>query len=110
MMLLTIKIFRTWNRILFKLQIRILIQAGDHFIYIDDYYGLILLNTITYRVKMKTQSINLQQLICILDESKIIHTKRHNINMLIHTIKHPDYGIAAIMEEAIGGGTLIYEQ
>ena len=46
MMLLTIKIFRTWNRILFKLQIRILIQAGDHFIYIDDYYGLILLNTI----------------------------------------------------------------
>jgi hypothetical protein len=30
--------------------------------------------------------------------------------MLIHTIKHPDYGIAAIMEEAIGGGTLIYEQ
>ena len=59
---------------------------------------------------MRTQSINLQQLICILDESKIIHTKRHNINMLIHTIKHPDYGIAAIMEEAIGGGTLIYEQ
>jgi hypothetical protein len=59
---------------------------------------------------MKTQSIDLQQLICILDESKIIHTKRHNINTLIHTIQHPDFGIAAIMEEAIGGGTLIYEQ
>ena len=59
---------------------------------------------------MKTQSIDLQQLICILDESKIIHTKRHNINTLIHTIQHPDFGIAAIMEEAIGGGTLIYQQ
>jgi hypothetical protein len=30
--------------------------------------------------------------------------------MLIHTIQHPHFGIAAIMEEAIGGGTLIYEQ
>ena len=59
---------------------------------------------------MKTQSIDLQQLTCILDESKIIHTKRHNINMLIHTIQHPDFGVAAIMENAIGGGTLIYEQ
>ena len=59
---------------------------------------------------MKTQSIDLQQLICILDESKIIHTKRHNINTLIHTIEHPDFGIAAILEKAIGGGTLIYEQ
>jgi hypothetical protein len=59
---------------------------------------------------VKTQSIDLQQLIFILDESKIIHTKRHNINTLIHTIQHPDFGIAAIMEEAIGGGTLIYEQ
>jgi hypothetical protein len=59
---------------------------------------------------VKTQSIDLQQLIFILDESKIIHTKRNNINSLIHTIQHPDFGIAAIMEEAIGGGTLIYEQ
>jgi hypothetical protein len=59
---------------------------------------------------VKTQSIDLPQLICILDESKIIHTKRHDINTLIHTIQHPDFGIAAIMEEAIGGGTLIYEQ
>ncbi len=59
---------------------------------------------------MKTQLIDLQQLICILDESKIIHTKRHNIITLIHTIQHPDFGIAAIMEKAIGGGTLIYEQ
>ena len=59
---------------------------------------------------MKTQLIDLQQLICILDESKFIHTKRHNINTLIHTIEHPDFGIAAIMEKAIGGGTLIYEQ
>jgi len=59
---------------------------------------------------VKTQSIDLQLLICILDESKIIHTKRHNINTLIHTIEHPDFGIAAIMEKAIGGGTLIYEQ
>ena len=62
-----------------------------------------------YRINMKTQSIDLQQLTCILDESKIIHTKRHNINTLIHTIQHPDFGVAAIMEEAIGGGTLIYE-
>ena len=30
--------------------------------------------------------------------------------MLIHTIEHPDFGIASIMEEAIGGGILIYEQ
>ena len=59
---------------------------------------------------MKTQSIDLKQLIFILDESKLIHTKRHNINTLIHTIQHPDFGIAAIMEKAIGGGTLIYEQ
>jgi len=59
---------------------------------------------------VKTQLIDLQQLICILDESKIIHTKRHNINTLIHTIQHPDFGIAAIIEKAIGGGTLIYEQ
>ena len=59
---------------------------------------------------MKTQLIDLQQLIFILDESKIIHTKRHDINTLIHTIQHPDFGIAAIMEKAIGGGTLIYEQ
>ena len=59
---------------------------------------------------MKTQSIDLQQLIIILDESKLIHTKRHNINTLIHTIQHPDFGIAAIMEKAIGGGTLIYQQ
>ena len=59
---------------------------------------------------MKTKEIDLQQLICILDESRIIHTKRHNINMLIHTIQHPDFGVASIMEQAIGGGTLIYEQ
>ena len=59
---------------------------------------------------MKTQCLDLQQLVCILDESSIIHTKRHDINTLIHTIKHPDFGIAAIMEQAIGGGTLIYEQ
>jgi hypothetical protein len=91
------------------LNLRDSIQASNHF-FIDDYCGLIFLIPLTYRVKMKTLSIDLQQLICILDESKIIHTKRHNINMLIHTIKHPDYGIAAIMEEAIGGGTLIYEQ
>jgi hypothetical protein len=30
--------------------------------------------------------------------------------VLIHTIEHPDFGIASIMEEAIGGGILIYEQ
>jgi len=59
---------------------------------------------------VKTQSIDLQKLICILDESKIIHTKWHNINTLIHTIQHPDFDIAAIMEKAIGRGTLIYEQ
>ncbi|MEY3288059.1 MAG: hypothetical protein RLZZ419_301 [Pseudomonadota bacterium] len=59
---------------------------------------------------MKTQSIDLQRLICILDESRIIQTQRHDINTLIHTIQHPDFGIAAIMEEAIGGGTLIYER
>jgi hypothetical protein len=59
---------------------------------------------------MKIQSINLQQLTCILDGSKIIQTQRHDINTLIHTIQHPDFGIAAIMEEAIGGGTLIYEK
>jgi hypothetical protein len=61
-------------------------------------------------MKMKTEYIDLQQLTTILDESKIIHTKRHDINTLIHTIKHPDFGMAAIMEEAIGGGILIYEQ
>jgi hypothetical protein len=59
---------------------------------------------------MKIQSIDLQRLICILDESRIIQTQRHDINTLIHTIKHPDFGIAAIIEEAIGGGTLIYER
>ncbi len=59
---------------------------------------------------MKIQQLNDQQLDNILDESNIINTKRHNINILIHTIKHPDFGIACIMEEAIGGGVLIYEQ
>ena len=59
---------------------------------------------------MKIQQINDQQLDYILDESNIINTKRHNINVLIHTIEHPDFGIASIMEESIGGGILIYEQ
>ena len=59
---------------------------------------------------IKTQLISFQQLGCILDESKLIDTKRHNINVLIHTIEHPDFGIASIMEEAVGGGVLIYEQ
>jgi hypothetical protein len=59
---------------------------------------------------MKIQQIDEQQLDYILDESNIINTKRHNINVLIHSIEHPDFGIASIMEEAIGGGILIYEQ
>ena len=59
---------------------------------------------------MKIQQIDDQQLDYILDESNIINTKRHNINVLIHTIEHPDFCIASIMEEAIGGGILIYEQ
>ena len=59
---------------------------------------------------MKTEYIDLQQLTTILDESNILHTKRHDINTLIHTIKHPDFGIAAIKENAIGGGILFYEQ
>ena len=59
---------------------------------------------------MKTEYIDLQQLSTILDESNILHTKRHDINTLIHTIKHPDFGIAAIKENAIGGGILFYEQ
>ena len=59
---------------------------------------------------MKIQQIDDQQLDYILDESNIINTKRHNINVLIHTIEHPDFGIASIMEESIGGGILIYEQ
>ena len=59
---------------------------------------------------MKIQQIDDQQLDYILDESNIINTERHNINVLIHTIEHPDLGIASIMEESIGGGILIYEQ
>jgi hypothetical protein len=59
---------------------------------------------------MKIQQIDEQQLDYILDESNIINTERHNINVLIHTIEHPDFGIASIMEESIGGGILIYEQ
>ena len=59
---------------------------------------------------MKIQQIDDQQLDYILDESNIINTKRHNINVLIHTIEHPDFVIASIMEESIGGGILIYEQ
>jgi hypothetical protein len=59
---------------------------------------------------MKTEYIDLQQITTILDESNIIHTKRHDINTLIHTIKHPDFGIVAIKENAIGGGILIYGQ
>ncbi len=59
---------------------------------------------------MKIQQIDDQQLDYILDESNIINTERHNINVLIHTIEHPDFGIASIMEESIGGGILIYEQ
>ena len=59
---------------------------------------------------MKIKQIDDQQLDYILDESNIINTERHNINVLIHTIEHPDFGIASIMEESIGGGILIYEQ
>ena len=59
---------------------------------------------------MKIQQLDDQQLDYILDESNIINTERHNINVLIHTIEHPDFGIASIMEESIGGGILIYEQ
>lgn len=59
---------------------------------------------------MKIQLLNLQQLNCILDESNIINTQRHTIDVLIHTIEHSDFGIASIMEEAIGGGILIYEE
>ncbi|WP_262966669.1 hypothetical protein [Methylobacter psychrophilus] len=59
---------------------------------------------------MINQLIDLQQLICILDESEIIQTKRYDINTLIHLIQHADFGFAAIIEEAIGGGTLLYEQ
>ena len=42
---------------------------------------------------MKIQQIDDQQLDYILDESNIINTERHNINVLIHTIEHPDFGI-----------------
>lgn len=59
---------------------------------------------------MITQLIDLQQLTCILDESSIIQTKRYNINTLIHVIQHSYFGFATIIEEAIDGGTLIYEQ
>ncbi|UOA09389.1 hypothetical protein [Methylobacter sp. S3L5C] len=59
---------------------------------------------------MITQLIDLQQLICILDECNIIQTKRYDINTLIHIIQHSYFGFATIIEEAIGGGTLVYEQ
>ncbi len=59
---------------------------------------------------MKILQLNLQQLNCILDESNIINTQRHTIDVLIHTIEHPDFGIASIMEEAVGVGILIYGQ
>ena len=59
---------------------------------------------------MKIQQLNLQQLNCILDEANIINTKRHTIDVLIHTIKHSDFGIASIMENSVGGGVLIYGQ
>jgi hypothetical protein len=58
---------------------------------------------------MKIQLLNLQQLNCILDESNIIETQRHAIDVLIHTIEHSEFGVASIMEEAVGGGVLIYE-
>jgi len=57
-----------------------------------------------------TQLIDLQQLICILDECNIIQTKRYDINTLINIIQHSYFGFATIIEEAIGGGTLLYEK
>ncbi|MEI6335284.1 MAG: hypothetical protein WCS87_12035 [Methylococcaceae bacterium] len=57
---------------------------------------------------MKTLLLNSQQLACILDEAHVINTKRHHINVLVHSIEHPDFGMASIIENATGGGVLIY--
>ena len=59
---------------------------------------------------MKTLTLNYQQLACILDEARVINTKKHNLNVLVHSIEHPDFGIASIIENAIGGGVLIYRK
>ncbi len=59
---------------------------------------------------MKTLPLDSQQLACILDEAHVIKTKKHNINVSVHSIEHRDFGMASIIENAIGGGVLIYEQ
>jgi len=59
---------------------------------------------------MKTLTLNYQQLACILDEAHVVNTKKHNLNVLVHSIEHPDFGAASVIENAIGGGVLIYEQ
>ena len=60
---------------------------------------------------MTTLPLNSQQLACILDEARVINTKRYHINVLVHLIEHPDFGIASIIENAIGsGGVLIYRK
>ena len=59
---------------------------------------------------MTTLPLNSQQLACILDEARVINTKRYHINVLVHSIEHPDFGIASIIENAIGGGVLIYRK
>ena len=59
---------------------------------------------------MKTLPLNSQQLACILDEAHVINTKKHHINVSVHSIEHRDFGVASIIENTTGGGVLIYEQ
>ena len=59
---------------------------------------------------MTTLPLNSQQLACILDEARVINTKRHHINVLVHSIEHPDFGVASVIENTVGGGVLIYRK
>jgi len=59
---------------------------------------------------MKTLPLDHQQLACILDEAHVVNTKKHNLNVLVHSIEHPDFGVASIIENTVGGGVLIYRK
>ena len=59
---------------------------------------------------MKTLTLNYQQLACILDEARVINTKKNNLNVLVHSIEHPDFGVASVIENTVGGGVLIYRK
>ena len=58
---------------------------------------------------MKSKIINLHQLTAIIEESVIISTD-NCVDALIHSINHPYFGRALIVQMEIGNGVILFEQ